>query len=863
MRISAGDRRMTDIRHVCAAVLAVCMAAAPAPAVDFVVGQPSTATFHGTFGGFGAEWDPMFWNTYNQSQGCTQSDWDLIVSRVVQMRVPIVRMMFQVYWCCTDPNLATWNWTSAQMQSVFRYLDVCQANGIDVVFTDWGWGAQRWHNPRLVDSPDDIRFARAIAMYLEELIVNRGYTCIKYFVCGNEPDNEIVPRYSLDVYYRMYRNIHQELTARGIRHRVKLTGPDMGGQWDFFKNFISSMHAVVDAYDFHRYSPFNETSNIGITYDYEALWPMMDMWRSEVSARDPAGAGKPILLTEFGGGDGGTFTHPMIDTYDYALHMADYGTTLLTTRVNAAIAWCMHDTYLDWNQRMVWGVWRYKDAGWQLRPWAHPYALLTRHAHRGSVQCPVNGSPPSHPGLTPYRCAALRRPDGTWAVFLVNRTTASAQFNVSLPYAPRYPVVQYVVDRNTYARDASTIIVPAVSTMAVGRNLSLMLGASSFMVLSETAEMPPNQPPTVTMTSPVSGSTYTAPAGITLAATASDPDGTVVNVRFYQGNTLIGTDTATPYEGAWVGVSAGTYQLRAVAIDDQGATSTSTVVTVTVLSSSTPPVWYTLTTAVNPANSGSVNPASGTYLAGSQIQVTATPNANYTFSNWSGDATGNNPTITLTMDADKSIVANFSAVNSSPTVSITSPSDGATYTAPASITITATATDSDGTIAVVRFYSGDSIIGQSSASPYQYTWTNVPAGSYVLTAQAEDNGGAVGISAGVTITVNPEAQPPQAELKAGEARIVTDNGSYLDVTGGETAVIRFRAMRAGRVDVRVYDLKGRLLWESFEHADGVNPATVWWPGAVIGSTEKAASGVYLIMVKGAGVDSRLKIAVRR
>ena len=391
-------------------------------------------------------------------------------------------------------------------------------------------------------------------------------------------------------------------------------------------------------------------------------------------------------------------------------------------------------------------------------------------------------------------------------------------------------------------------------------------GAVSTSAVVSVTVYPPNQPPVVSLTSPVNNSTYTAPATIQLTASATDSDGSIANVRFYRGSTLLATDTASPYEYTWINVSSGTYQLRAVAQDNQGATSTSTVVTVTVLSSSTPAVWYTLTTAANPANGGTVTPASGTYLAGSQIQVTATPNANYTFATWSGDASGTNPTVTLTMDSNKSIVAHFTYVppaNSSPVVNITSPNDGATYTAPASITITATATDSDGSIAAVRFYAGTTLLATDSTSPYEYTWAGVPAGSYVLTAQAVDNGGGVGISPAVSVTVNPVPQPTQPELRAGEVRIVTDNGSYLDVAGGETAVIRFRAMRAGRVDVKVYDLKGRLLWNSFENTDGVNPATVWWPGTVTGSAEKAASGVYLVMVKGAGVDSRLKIAVRR
>ena len=285
-------------------------------------------------------------------------------------------------------------------------------------------------------------------------------------------------------------------------------------------------------------------------------------------------------------------------------------------------------------------------------------------------------------------------------------------------------------------------------------------GAVSTSAVANVTVYPPNQPPAVSLTSPVNNSTWTAPANITLTATATDPDGSVSTVRFYSGATLLNTDAASPWTFMWTGVSSGTYQLRAVAQDNQGATSTSTIITVTVLSSSTPAVWYTLTATANPANGGTVTPASGTYLAGSQIQVTATPNANYTFTTWSGDASGTNPTVTHTMDSDKNITANFTYVppaNSSPTVSITSPQDGATFTAPASITITATATDSDGSIAAVRFYSGTTQLGVDSTSPYSFTWTGVGAGSYFLTAQAEDNQGAVGTSAVVGITVN--AQP--------------------------------------------------------------------------------------------------------
>lgn len=93
-------------------------------------------------------------------------------------------------------------------------------------------------------------------------------------------------------------------------------------------------------------------------------------------------------------------------------------------------------------------------------------------------------------------------------------------------------------------------------------------------------------------------------------------------------------------------------------------------------------------------------------------------------------------------------------INNPPTVSITSPANGATFSSPANITITAAASDSDGTISSVAFYQDSNLLGTDTTSPYSYTWSNVPDGNYVLTAQATDNDDAVTTSSPVSITVS-------------------------------------------------------------------------------------------------------------
>jgi regulation of enolase protein 1 (concanavalin A-like superfamily) len=99
------------------------------------------------------------------------------------------------------------------------------------------------------------------------------------------------------------------------------------------------------------------------------------------------------------------------------------------------------------------------------------------------------------------------------------------------------------------------------------------------------------------------------------------------------------------------------------------------------------------------------------------------------------------------------VLVDVPAVNQAPVVSLTSPADGATFTAPATITPTATASDTDGTVTTVEFYAGATLIGSDATSPYSVTWSNVPAGTYSLTAVARDNSGATKTSAARTVTV--------------------------------------------------------------------------------------------------------------
>lgn len=95
------------------------------------------------------------------------------------------------------------------------------------------------------------------------------------------------------------------------------------------------------------------------------------------------------------------------------------------------------------------------------------------------------------------------------------------------------------------------------------------------------AMAPANTPPTVTIAEPAANATFDAPAAITITADAHD-DEAVAMVEFYHGATKIGEATAEPFTMTWSGLLSGSYDISAVATDNEGMSSPSTPVTVTV-----------------------------------------------------------------------------------------------------------------------------------------------------------------------------------------------------------------------------------------------------------------------------------------
>ena len=355
-------------------------------------------------------------------------------------------------------------------------------------------------------------------------------------------------------------------------------------------------------------------------------------------------------------------------------------------------------------------------------------------------------------------------PDGTtWTVTGTQTMTLPASFYVGVAVS------------SVNASVATTAVVDNVTVAATTGNVS----------------------PTVSLTAPANAATFTAPATIAISANAADSDGTVARVDFYQGSTLVGSDTTAPYSVTWSNVAAGTYTLSARATDDDGAVSTSAARTITVNAPANQPPTVSLTAPANGATftapatfviSANAADSDGTvarvdFYRGSTL-VASDATAPYSVT-WSNVAAGSYTLTARATDDDgavitsagRSITVNAPA-NQPPTVSLTAPANASTYTAPASITVSANASDTDGTVVRVDFYQGSTLIGSDTSSPFSVTWSNVGAGTYTLTARATDEDGATMTSASRSVTVAAASTKRNAVFTASpdHATLVT---SYL------------------------------------------------------------------------------------
>ena len=285
--------------------------------------------------------------------------------------------------------------------------------------------------------------------------------------------------------------------------------------------------------------------------------------------------------------------------------------------------------------------------------------------------------------------------------------------------------------------------------------------------------LPVNAPPSVAITNPPSGATFTVGATVLIEASATDDNG-VVRVEFFANGNPVGTDLSEPFVAVVTNLAAGDYVLTAAAFDAQGLSATSAPVNISVREPLIAPVII-----AQPQNKSVPTGSNATF----SVVVSGTAPLSYQWQ-FSGaeipGATSESLTLTNVQTAQAGsyfvVVSNVAGSTQSspailivtnivtnifPTVALTAPANGSRFRAGTTIPVQAAADDENGTVARVEFFLNNDRVGVLTNSPYEIVLSNLVAGDYFLSARAEDDEGAATVSEAVMISV---LEPPTIRI---------------------------------------------------------------------------------------------------
>lgn len=323
-----------------------------------------------------------------------------------------------------EPERGKFDWNNDQMKTLYRILDWCQANHVDVFFTQM-WADVEWNQyegvGRLQSAPKSVDdFAQGMATLMEHLVKQKGYTCIRWLCMVNEPGGSwgwwLGPDGKSISLMPAIHALRTALDKRGLSE-IGLSGPDWAMSLkspDFDFN-----DKAVGAWDSHNYSN-----------DPNAT--LQKLWAEKAHAR-----GIPFFLSEFGDSAGGSvFTvrdDPSPKSYPNQLMNAEKLIDGMNVGTDGFNRWSFTNRGdLDGQWQLVRtfdrNTWDYTK---RVEPEPVPYytyGIITRFMAKHSSVLKSECSSPE------VAVAALRSPKGNLTIYVLNKSEADEKVELNLAH---------------------------------------------------------------------------------------------------------------------------------------------------------------------------------------------------------------------------------------------------------------------------------------------------------------------------------------------------------------------------------------------------------------------------------------------
>ena len=240
------------MRFLYIVMMSVCMACQSGDNISVNI---SSNVINSDYMGNGVEWDP-YDEAESWGSGISEKDWEKLYQRLDFMQPAYVRCMINSPFRYYNPQTGQYD-KNRNIESISKLLSYCTDRGITVVFGEF--------NPPTWEMKDDQRWIDMSVDYLNYLVTDLNFTCIKYFVIFNEPDGDWA---SINGDYALWNNMlvrfHEKMKEYpGLLDKVRLAGPDVVANYrnpyslldteDWLSNSVQAADSLIAIYDIHAY----------------------------------------------------------------------------------------------------------------------------------------------------------------------------------------------------------------------------------------------------------------------------------------------------------------------------------------------------------------------------------------------------------------------------------------------------------------------------------------------------------------------------------------------------------------------------------------------------------------------------------
>ncbi|QVY66164.1 cellulase family glycosylhydrolase [Polaribacter sp. Q13] len=440
----------------------------------------------------------------------TAEKWDMNFKRLDFMKPKLFRVMDQANWRYLvgfdkedNPILS---FDNPEVKAVEKILDYAQQNNISVLFGEWGT-PYKVHDKKegfsdKFTGANDPKWINCIVEYLDYLIIEKGYTCIKYYNLINEPNGDWAStKGDFNEWKEGVVLLSKAIKEKGLDTFITVAGPDAVHRYNNPNSTYSGIGWIEQ-------SAKQLTEEIGIYEVHDYAKPSMVKSGefqvfNEKAAKIPKALNKQIIFGEIGLGKSNATNQErakndpfaskdsqmMVYDYSYGIYMADAAIQIMNAGYSGAAAWALDDAMhtLDdignKNELKRWGMWNSlgteicnNPEDENIRPWFYSWSLLCRYFPTGSSIIKTDETKIAGIRLT----AATYKDDIT--VALINNSDIPNK--ITLDLSTSKTLRKYVYTAQDRKTDKNNFPVPVATNIICKDFLNIELPANSFLLLT-------------------------------------------------------------------------------------------------------------------------------------------------------------------------------------------------------------------------------------------------------------------------------------------------------------------------------------------------------------------------------------------